>query len=112
YHRSTSHNINNLLPQLVSEVPYTAIASAAGLNTVSASDLTHFNSPSATILGERYAQQMLNVQQSILPVKLIDFKALKRTNGVELKWETASEINNAWFEPERSADGKTFISLG
>jgi|GEM_PF-156850 len=112
YYRSTSANINNLLPQLILEVPYTAIASAQDLLSF---DGTHFDSPSATTLGERYVQQILNVQQSIantLPVKLIHFKALKKADGIELNWTTVSEINNDFFEPERSADGKTFVPLG
>src|SRR5690606_17435371 len=60
YERPTSHNINDKLPQLVSEVPYTAVASASGLT---AFDVTHFDSASATILGERYATQMQALQQ-------------------------------------------------
>jgi len=112
YERSTSHFINNKLPQLVSEVPYTAIASASGLT---AFDVTHFDSPSATILGERYALQMQAVQSyisSTLPVTLTYFKAVNKQEGVSLLWETASESNNAWFEPERSANGKEFSALG
>lgn len=61
YERPTSHYINDKLPQLVSEVPHTAVASAAGLT---AFDVTHFDSPSATILGERYAEQMKTIQNN------------------------------------------------
>src|SRR5690606_39542391 len=63
-------------------------------------------------LGERYAEKMLLVQQQILPIKLLDFNISKTINGAELKWVTASETNNNYFEPERSIDGKIFNSLG
>ncbi|WP_294080800.1 sialate O-acetylesterase [Proteiniphilum sp. UBA5384] len=62
YKRPTSHFINDKLPRLILDVPYTGIASAAGLTTVSEKDVTHFDSPSATILGDRYAEQMITIQ--------------------------------------------------
>ena len=110
HYLETGSNINSLLPQLVADVPYTALVSAAGL-THKGDDL-HFDSPSLITFGERYADQMLMVQDYILPVKLHDFSVWKRLNGAELRWSTASEIDNAWFEPERSADGKIFTTLG
>ena len=61
YERPTSHFINDKLPTLISEVPYTAVASAAGLT---AFDVTHFDSPSATIFGKRYAEQMKALQNN------------------------------------------------
>ncbi len=41
-----------------------------------------------------------------LPVKLKDFSAQKKNNGVALTWQTESETNNNRFEVERSSDGK------
>ncbi|NGF55836.1 T9SS type B sorting domain-containing protein [Parapedobacter sp. SGR-10] len=55
--RATSPNINNQLPQLVSEVPYTAWVSAEGLTDKG--DGIHFDSPSASELGVRYALALL-----------------------------------------------------
>lgn len=40
-----------------------------------------------------------------LPVELIYFKANIGNDGVELNWQTASEINNRGFEVQRSIDG-------
>lgn len=47
-----------------------------------------------------------------LPVKLISFTADKYENSkAQLKWTTASEINNDHFEVERSADGTTWEQI-
>lgn len=46
-----------------------------------------------------------------LPVVLIDFTAKSKLNHVLLEWSTASEINNAHFLIERSADGTQFSTL-
>ncbi|MCZ7555375.1 MAG: T9SS type A sorting domain-containing protein [Bacteroidia bacterium] len=43
---------------------------------------------------------------SALPVELVSFSALKRANTVELRWNTATELNNYGFEVERSFDKK------
>lgn len=46
-----------------------------------------------------------------LPVELSAFKAEAKENAIALLWETASEINNAGFEVERSENGKTFKAI-
>ena len=45
---------------------------------------------------------------STLPVKLTSFNAALAKDKVNLKWETASEINVSHFELERSTDGVNF----
>lgn len=49
---------------------------------------------------------------STLPVKLTAFTASLNKNTVNLKWETASEINVSHFEIERSTDGVNFSEAG
>lgn len=49
---------------------------------------------------------------SILPVKLTSFTAARNRNNVSLKWETATEINNAGFEIYRSIDNAGFQKIG
>ena len=51
-------------------------------------------------------------QNWALPVELIYFDAVNNNNNAALTWATASEINNAYFEIERSLDGQTFDSIG
>jgi len=47
-----------------------------------------------------------------LPVELVRFEAVLRRQHVSVSWETASERNSAYFEVERSTDGRTFQSIG
>jgi hypothetical protein len=48
----------------------------------------------------------------VLPVTLTRFDLKKRSDAVELFWNTASEANNCCFIVERSIDGFTFNSIG
>ena len=48
----------------------------------------------------------------MLPVELASFKAKKRNNTVSLDWVTASEINNDYFEIQRSENGSDFETIG
>ncbi len=59
------------------------------------------------------AQQLTTLNALPLPVQLVSFEA-RRTNAamVQLNWATASEIDNAGFGVERSADGTRFQRLG
>jgi hypothetical protein len=47
----------------------------------------------------------------ILPVDLLSFSAELSENAVILRWKTASEENNAFFDIEKSVDGKNWIFL-
>lgn len=49
---------------------------------------------------------------TVLPVELIWFNALMIEGGIQLKWQTASEINNEKFEVEESQDGREFQKIG
>lgn len=48
----------------------------------------------------------------ILPIELLRFSATPVDQGVELEWETATEINNSHFEIQRSADGRHYQTIG
>ncbi|WP_027419598.1 T9SS type A sorting domain-containing protein [Crocinitomix catalasitica] len=47
-----------------------------------------------------------------LPIELIDFQVHQNEQSVDLKWETASEINSDYFEIERSNDGVLWQFIG
>jgi len=50
--------------------------------------------------------------ESIIPVELTSFTAEARSEGVMLRWTTATELNNLGFEIERSKDGEEFYTIG
>lgn len=41
------------------------------------------------------------------PVELVSFTAHQKGNGVSLNWSTSQELNNNYFQVERSADGNS-----
>lgn len=47
-----------------------------------------------------------------LPVEWLNFSVQAENDGVKLKWSTASEINNDYFEIEHSTDGFEFVRVG
>jgi hypothetical protein len=47
-----------------------------------------------------------------LPVELTAFEGTYKNGEVHLSWRTASELNNAGFEVERSLDRETFTQVG
>ncbi|MEZ4960182.1 MAG: T9SS type A sorting domain-containing protein [Saprospiraceae bacterium] len=48
----------------------------------------------------------------VLPIELLYFYGEKAERGVQLYWETATEINNSHFEVEWSTDGRAFQKIG
>jgi hypothetical protein len=46
-----------------------------------------------------------------LPIKLKDFLATREVNGNRLNWVTVQEDHNAYFEIQRSTDGRTFEGI-
>ncbi|WP_116545133.1 SGNH/GDSL hydrolase family protein [Pontibacter virosus] len=47
-----------------------------------------------------------------LPVELHSFKGIATQSGVQLDWETASELDNAFFEVQRGQSATEFDSIG
>lgn len=58
------------------------------------------------------AAEILLMNSTILPLKLGDFTAVKKSTGIELNWGTITEQNTSHFEIERSADGNNFSRIG
>jgi Secretion system C-terminal sorting domain len=48
---------------------------------------------------------------SPLPIELLKFEGICQTSGIDFKWITATEKNNAYFEIEKSRDGLLFESV-
>jgi hypothetical protein len=54
----------------------------------------------------------INNGNIVLPVKLIEFKAMEKTDHVLLQWSTNAEINSSHFIIERSTEGSSFNEIG
>jgi hypothetical protein len=76
-------------------------ATVAGTNpyTATASGFTSF---SPFIVGNIHA----------VPLTLLSFNASNNAGFVKLSWSTENEINTSHFDIERSADGRSFSSIG
>lgn len=67
--------------------------------------------------GEMYAANLSGIiykveDNSPLPVELTSFTGTHESGVNRLKWTTASEINSAYFDIEKSTDGRSFTSIG
>lgn len=52
------------------------------------------------------------LESLLLPVEFSYFNATKKDQNSFLSWETSSEINNDFFDIERSGDGRVFEKIG
>lgn len=63
-------------------------------------------------LANNYHVASTDAVNSPLPVELVSFTGEVVENGVQLTWETASELNNDFFTVERSETGEVFSGVG
>ncbi|MFQ3599625.1 MAG: T9SS type A sorting domain-containing protein, partial [Chloroherpetonaceae bacterium] len=59
-----------------------------------------------------FSEFILGSDDNQLPVELTNFGFRKVDAGIELRWTTTSELNNAGFEVERKSQGATWNTLG
>ena len=101
---------------LVDDIPVASQQGAAGRNLV-------WGNPSSFMIGRRMdggGNNFVTLGSMVLyggavvalPVELISFSAYKRHQMIELKWTTATELNNYGFEVQRSFDGTNWDMLG
>lgn len=68
--------------------------------------------PSGKVLVSDIATGLYVLQPSAaLPVEMAYFRGKTVEQGVQLDWQTATELNNDFFEVQRSRDGITFQTL-
>ncbi|MGB3850040.1 MAG: T9SS type A sorting domain-containing protein [Tunicatimonas sp.] len=81
-------------------------------NPIPTQDKGFFNATSNISFFEKFVTLGSASEANALPVELISFTAEAKEQTVELVWETASEINNDYFEVRRSVDGINFKKIG
>lgn len=57
-------------------------------------------------------EMKVDMCQAILPVTLINFDLIDSDNGINLVWQTAQEMNSAYFEIQKSSDMRNFMTAG
>ena len=95
--------------------------------TMSASQSGSTGTTDATSIGAIYISQgsaanlvaavvdgfrVSTVWAATIPVELTNFTAQKANTAAKLIWSTATELNNARYDIERSSNGKTFNKIG
>ncbi|RYE13244.1 MAG: BspA family leucine-rich repeat surface protein, partial [Sphingobacteriales bacterium] len=78
---------------------------ASGVNTKTVSFEAYDGDAYSTI-----ATKTMDVDQ-VLSVNLISFTATAQANRALLQWSTGAELNNSYFEIERTTDGANFTSI-
>jgi hypothetical protein len=78
-------------------------------------DITYINNQLGWILsGRTNAGQALSVDGAnlVIPVTYTNFTATKQGSSVSLNWQTATEINNAYFTVQHSINGTSWVNIG
>lgn len=84
-----------------------------GLENSTDPDDTLDNTAEVTITpGEENLDQDFGYTIVVLPIELISFNIVAEGCSNRLSWETASEVNSAYFEIQRSLDGEYFKPIG
>ena len=78
---------------------------------VSAGDAIHVNALGHYYLYLRVLAKQIFADNFPLPLRLLDFRAMLQNNMVTVKWQTADEESNTFFDVQRSADGLNFESI-
>lgn len=104
-----TENVWALSKDVNGNVTSTAYTDIAGINSISTFGIDED--------GELYAASLNGtiykvVDNSLLPVELIDFSGYEDIGINILKWSTESESNTDSFEIEKSNDGENFTSIG
>ncbi|MFN7704571.1 MAG: T9SS type A sorting domain-containing protein [Chryseotalea sp.] len=61
---------------------------------------------------QQYGEFTFGFLDTPMPVTWVDFAANLKNNFVELKWQTATEVNADYFEIQKSADGNKWQTIG
>lgn len=89
------------------------VANYSGGDWVNVGQSTSGNNTSGTVATTtRISGGILTIGSSNalnpLPVKLLHFSAVEFQNQIKLDWSTSNEVNNHYFEVEKSLDGKNW----
>jgi hypothetical protein len=78
-------------------------------------DEDHPNATCSELVAPIFVKEVFDAAifyESIIPVELTLFSASINSNIIELKWQTASELNNFGFEIQRSSENSQWQKVG
>jgi len=101
---NTGGAINNITAYVFGS--YTNIGSGSYLQKTQ----TNFNTDYA-VSTNMYKSVQSSVSIITLPIELISFTAISTNTSIQLTWKTATEINNDYFNLERSSDGVNWTEI-
>lgn len=96
--------------EIYGDVDATNSSSVFGVGSLSASGSVSISSP-ASMFGSGSCIAPQCISGAALPVELISFNANVNGDEIDLKWITATEINNSYFTIERSSDTKNWEEI-
>ncbi len=89
-----------------------SVVGTAGTNAGSVSNPQIYRTGlTAANLSNSFYVGSINAINSPLPISLVAFTATPENQGVELKWETSSETDNAYYVVQRSTDTSLWKDL-
>lgn len=91
---------------------YLRQGSGAHTTKIDAIKVAYGSGQSTTAANASAAWFNLDAAGAPLPVKLSNIKAYERQQGIQLDWTAYEEQNLANYEIERSADGRSFTTIG
>jgi len=102
--------IPNTLPNGIRRIEQRTLATGAIVNSNTSSNGTWGATNTVNPIGGT-TSLVISSTNAPLPVKWSSFTASKNVDGTLLKWSTASENNNSYFEVQQSSDGRNYESL-
>ncbi len=89
----------------------TGATSIAPTTFNNATDIVEFDYDFAPGTGFYFSIGSVNLSTAPLPVELLSFEATPASDGVDVKWVTASEVNNDYFVVQASPDAKAWYDV-
>lgn len=113
-------SLNQRIEQLVNEQsstgpPIILVDQNSGFNATEGADTydgIHPNSSGMEKMAQRWFEAIMDEIIVPLPVELHSFKGKPTLNGVSLSWQTASELDNHYFEVQRGETSSEFKAVG
>lgn len=103
-------------PATLSDFRLTLATSVVGTNGTTSGSSTdpriQRTGLTATNLTNTFYVGTVNEVTTPLPISLLNFSGVRSKSGIKLSWKTLSEENVDFFEVERSANAKDFVSIG